>query len=151
MSFKTFLTSKALFFAFFALLATIVVIAPESALAQRQDLFNDTASADANTLIFVDLMCNIVNALASDVARAVAAFAVIFLGFSLFLGKISWGVALAVFIGLGAIFSAPTIVDVISQGDEERSGDLCSVQANNSYSNSGSDDVVIEEEVPGQG
>ncbi len=59
------------------------------------------------------VICNIVDELQGPVARGVAAFGIIFLGFSLFLGKISWGVALALGIGIGAIFGADAIVGVM--------------------------------------
>ncbi|MCE3233648.1 MAG: Type secretory pathway, VirB2 component (pilins), partial [Rickettsiaceae bacterium] len=65
-----------------------------------------------------EVICNIVEQLQGPVARGVAAFGIIFLGFSLFLGKISWGVALALGIGIGAIFGANQIVGLISgEGD----------------------------------
>lgn len=66
------------------------------------------------------VVCSIVGQLQGPVARGVAAFGIIFLGFSLFLGKISWGVALALGIGIGAIFGAKEIVGLI--GGE---GDAC--------------------------
>ena len=59
-------------------------------------------------------VCNVIGALQGDVVRAIAAFGIIFLGFSLFLGKISWGVGLALAIGLGAVLGASQIVGVIS-------------------------------------
>jgi type IV secretion system protein VirB2 len=92
--------------ALFSLFAVIVLM-PEMSYAQ-----NNAASA-ANIGVD-DAVCRIVNELQGKVARGVAAFGIIFLGFSLFLGKISWGVALALGIGIGAIFGAPQIVNVIA-------------------------------------
>lgn len=76
-------------------------------LASEPSLAQETTAVD-------EVVCNIVEALQGNVARAVAAFGIIFLGFSLFLGKISWGVALALGIGIGAIFGAGDIVDIIA-------------------------------------
>lgn len=59
-------------------------------------------------------LCSVVTTLQGPVARGLAAIAIIFLGFSLFLGKISWGIALALAIGIGAVFGAPEIVKVLS-------------------------------------
>lgn len=59
-------------------------------------------------------LCAVVSTLQGPVARGLAAIAIIFLGFSLFLGKISWGIALALAIGIGAVFGAPEIVKVLS-------------------------------------
>ena len=70
--------------------------------------------ANGNVSTISNVICNIVNQLQGPVARGVAAFGIIFLGFSLFLGKISWGVALALGIGIGAIFGANQLVGLIS-------------------------------------
>lgn len=59
-------------------------------------------------------VCSVVDALTGNIARSFAAIAVIFLGFSLFLGKISWGIALALAIGIGTVFGAPEIVSVLA-------------------------------------
>lgn len=85
------------------ILLAIVVMMPDASLAGAQTS-NSTIS---------NIICNIVNELQGPVARGVAAFGIIFLGFSLFLGKISWGVALALGIGIGAIFGANQIVELI--------------------------------------
>jgi type IV secretion system protein VirB2 len=68
-------------------------------------------------------VCAIVGQLAGPVGRAVAAVAVIFLGFSLFMGKVTWGLALALGIGIAAIFGAPEIVDMLG-GDGEACPEL---------------------------
>lgn len=86
------------------LLGVFIIMLPEASFAQSAN-------------IVANAICNIVKELQGPVARGVAAFGIIFLGFSLFLGKISWGVALALGIGIGAIFGANEIVDLIA-GDE---------------------------------
>jgi type IV secretory pathway VirB2 component (pilin) len=91
------------------MLLAIVVMMPENSFA-----YTATAAKDSQ---ISDIICNIVVQLQGPVARGVAAFGIIFLGFSLFLGKISWGVALALGIGIGAIFGAGQIVNLIS-GDK---------------------------------
>lgn len=62
-------------------------------------------------------ICSVVKTLQGPIAKGVAAFGIIFLGFSLFLGKISWGTGIALAIGLGAVLGAGQIVNVIS-GEE---------------------------------
>lgn len=86
------------------MLLALVVLAPDSANAAAP-----TVNADG----MGQVVCNIILQLQGPVARGVAAFGIIFLGFSLFLGKISWGVALALGIGVAAIFGAETIVDAM--------------------------------------
>ncbi len=73
----------------------------------------DFASAAVTAEGMGQVVCNIILELQGPVARGVAAFGIIFLGFSLFLGKISWGVALALGIGVAAIFGAESIVDAM--------------------------------------
>ena len=76
--------------------------------------YSPSTNEEADDMELANAICRIVKILQSDVARAIAAFSIVFLGFSLFLGKVSWGVCLAVFIGLGAIFSAQSIVAIIT-------------------------------------
>lgn len=94
-------------FAFFVIFAFIIL--PETSFAAPPELATEQGS-----IAFT--ICSIINELQGPIARGVAAFGIIFLGFSLFLGKISWGVGLALGIGLGAIFGAPDIVAVIGDG-----------------------------------
>lgn len=56
-------------------------------------------------------LCNIVAAITGKIGRAIATIAVIFLGFGAFFGKVTWGLAVAVAIGIFAIFGAATIVN----------------------------------------
>jgi type IV secretory pathway VirB2 component (pilin) len=95
--------------AFFVLaIAVAIVVLPEMSMAQTEV----PDSTISNTI------CNVVNQLQGPIARGVAAIGIIFLGFSLFLGKISWGVALALAIGIGAIFGANEIVNLVGGGAE---------------------------------
>lgn len=80
-----------------------------AALVAMPDVSHATAVA-----AFEGVVCEIVAVLQGGVARAVAAVGIIILGFSLFLGKISWGVALALGIGIAAVFGAKDIVDVLA-------------------------------------
>ena len=61
-----------------------------------------------------EMLCDIIGQLQGPIGRTIAAIAVIFLGLTLFLGKISWGLALALAIGIAAVFGAETIVNLIS-------------------------------------
>ena len=92
------LDSKSVGSTFSFMLLALVALSPDLA----------SAAVDAEGMGIV--VCNIITELQGPVARGVAAFGIIFLGFSLFLGKISWGVALALGIGVAAIFGAESIV-----------------------------------------
>lgn len=88
------------------MLAVVAVMLPELASA--------AAGSTANDNNLTAIVCNVILLLQGNIARGVAAFGVIFLGFSLFLGKISWGTALALAMGLGAIFGAQALVNLAS-------------------------------------
>ena len=52
------------------------------------------------------------------VGKTIAAFAIIMIGAAMFLGKISWGLAISTAIGIGAIFGASTIVAALGGGEQ---------------------------------
>ncbi len=85
-----------------ALLAALVIILPELAFAQ-----NLNGSIGRR-------MCNIVAVLVGPAGQAVGTAAVVFLGIGAFFGKVNWGLALTVSIGIIAIFAATTIVNSLS-------------------------------------
>ncbi|MBT4989327.1 MAG: TrbC/VirB2 family protein [Rickettsiales bacterium] len=62
------------------------------------------------------ILCNALAIVQGGVGKSIAAFAIIFIGVSLFLGKVSWGVAIATVLGIGAIFGATTIVEGLGAG-----------------------------------
>ena len=62
------------------------------------------------------ILCNALSIVQGGVGKSIAAFAIIFIGVSLFLGKVSWGVAIATVLGIGAIFGATTIVEGLGAG-----------------------------------
>ncbi len=84
----------------------------------------DALAADPGSL--EGTVCNVVSAMQGPIARGIAALAIIFLGFSLFLGKISWGIALALAIGIGAVFGANEIVDKVAGGGRSCQGVISS-------------------------
>ena len=67
------------------------------------------AQATSETTI-TTVLCNIVAVLTGQVGKGIATIAVVFLGIGLFLGKISWGVAVSTAIGIAGIFGAQAIV-----------------------------------------
>jgi type IV secretion system protein VirB2 len=71
-----------------------------------------TGSGDA----IASVLCTIVTALTGTIGKAVATIAVVVLGIGLFLGKLSWPLAVATAIGIGMIFGATDLVNWISTG-----------------------------------
>lgn len=93
------------------LLAVIALVGmPDAVVAQA-------VAEGAEGTIVSDAVCRVVNQLTGPIGRGVAAVAVIFVGFSLFLGKISWGLAIAIGMGIAAIFGANEIVSFFSGVD----------------------------------
>lgn len=87
-------------------LAAVAMMLPDISMAASSD---DPIS---------EAVCTIVSKLTGPVGRAVATVAVVFVGIGLFLGKMSWGLAIAVGIGIGAIFGAAQIVQIVG-GDSD--------------------------------
>lgn len=69
---------------------------------------------NAENNAFGDVLCNLFRFITGKVGRGVAAGAVIALGVFFFMGKVTWGSALAVALGVGAVFGAPAVVSVLT-------------------------------------
>jgi type IV secretion system protein VirB2 len=73
-------------------------------------LMPDVAHANAIETVF----CNVVGALTGTTGAAIATVAVIAVGVGALLGKISWGMALIVAVGIALVFGASSIVTAIA-------------------------------------
>lgn len=93
---------------FMMLMLTIGAIAPINAYSQ---------STSTNTDAITNTLCNAVNQLTGSIGRSIAILIVISLAIMLFLGKVTWGVAIAVGVGMGILFGAPGVVKILSGGD----------------------------------
>ncbi|MBQ4874731.1 MAG: TrbC/VirB2 family protein [Rickettsiaceae bacterium H1] len=62
------------------------------------------------------VICNIVVQLTGPIGQGISTIAIIFIGIGLFMGKISWGLALGITIGIAMLFGAQTIVEWVSGG-----------------------------------
>lgn len=76
------------------------------------------AAIDDNAVSCV--LCKIVNLVTGNIGRSLSIIIVISLGFMLFIGKVTWGLAIAIFIGMALIFGAENVVSLI--GGFEDSG-----------------------------
>lgn len=86
----------------------------------------DSAFATAtNGGAIQQVFCNLVDILTSATGRAIATVAVIAVGIGALLGKISWGMALIVAVGIALIFGAGSIVSVLASGGGLQSGSSC--------------------------
>jgi type IV secretory pathway VirB2 component (pilin) len=60
------------------------------------------------------ILCNALGFFTGNLGKTLALFALIALGVSFFLGKISWGTVLAVAFGIACIFGGSAIVNALS-------------------------------------
>ncbi len=79
--------------------------------------FADTVSTTEIQVV----MCAVIKQLTGPIGKAIAIIIVISMAIALFLGKVNWGLALAVFVGLGLLFGAESVVTLVTGGG----GDLC--------------------------
>jgi type IV secretion system protein VirB2 len=92
---------RACLIAFFAI--TLSIIAP-----------TNFVKAEENKTQISNIICNAVNQLTGPIGRAIAILIIISLAISLFLGKVSWGMAIAVAVGMGILFGAKNVVELLA-------------------------------------
>ncbi len=76
-------------------------------------LFSQFAMATTNS---TGVLCTAINLFTGNIGKMLAIFALIALGVSFFMGKISWGTVLAVAFGMACIFGGSTIVNKLAGG-----------------------------------
>ncbi len=85
-------------------------------LAMPELSFAGAAAADAQNNDIVQILCNVINFITGGIGKAIAIIILISLAISLFLGKVSWGLAIAVAVGMGILFGATTVINAITAG-----------------------------------
>lgn len=68
----------------------------------------------SGTNAFETVMCNIVALFTGPMGKAIATLALIIVGLGALMGKVSWGMALIVAIGVALVFGAASVVDAIA-------------------------------------
>jgi type IV secretory pathway VirB2 component (pilin) len=100
----------------------------ESALAVDPPASGSSNSQDTRDELSCTLK-RIVDVLTGPMGKAIASLAIIALGIGLFLGKLSWGLAVATALGIAMIFGAPNIVDWLS-GNQFQGNIICTPAVN---------------------
>lgn len=59
------------------------------------------------------VLCRVVGMILDDVGRGLATLAVIVVGIGAMLGKVSWGMAMTVAVGIAVVFGAPALVGML--------------------------------------
>jgi type IV secretory pathway VirB2 component (pilin) len=80
--------------------------------------------ADAGQGI-AQVLCNVIAVAQGATGKTIATLVIISMAIGLFLGKITWGVAIAVAVGMGVLFGANTVVSFVSSPDGKGTGDVC--------------------------
>ena len=60
------------------------------------------------------VLCNVIKVAQGATGKTIATLVIISMAIGLFLGKITWGVAIAVAVGMGVLFGANTLVGFLS-------------------------------------
>lgn len=98
----------------FCTIMLLVFLVPNLALAASAPPTPTGGSSSGDAIATV--LCTIVGALQGEIGKAVATIAIVVLGIGLFLGKLSWPLAVATAIGIGMIFGASELVGWIATG-----------------------------------
>ena len=73
-----------------------------------------TTSTSSGVNAITDVICAATNQLTGPIGRAIAIVIIASLAISLFLGKVSWGLAIATIIGLSILFGAESLVKLLT-------------------------------------
>lgn len=76
-------------------------------------LLPEASMAAGNTNVISQVFCNVVGVMNGLTGKAIATVAVIAVGVGALLGKISWGMALIVALGVALVFGAASIVNAL--------------------------------------
>lgn len=80
------------------------------------DVFADNQQQSADPTGIVTIFCNVIKEITGGVGKVISILILISMAIGLFLGKITWGLAIAVMVGMGLLFGASGIVDTIASG-----------------------------------
>ena len=72
----------------------------------------DLAAATGNPI--ADVLCDVVDWMTGPVGAGIATLAVIIIGVGALLGKVSWGMAIIVGLGVAIVFGAPAVIESMS-------------------------------------
>ena len=79
-------------------------------------IISPASPSGAGTEAISDALCNIVGLLTGNAGKAIATIAIIMLGIGAMLGKVSYHLALTIFVGIAVMFGAQTIATMLGFG-----------------------------------
>lgn len=93
--------------------AYAAMLLPADALAQVTIGIGGGAAGASGGGPIADVLCRVVNWFQGPIGAGIATLAIIVVGIGALMGKVSWGMAIIVGLGVGVIFGAPTIVNML--------------------------------------
>lgn len=90
---------------------TLVVLAAMFYLIPIEAFAQEKTTDDVTKVI-----CKVIGLITGGIGKAIAILIVISLAIALFLGKVTWGLAIAVMVGIGVLFGAEYIVSTVTPG-----------------------------------
>lgn len=75
--------------------------------------FQAGAGAGGQPTGITNVLCTVVDWFTGTIGKAIATLAIIVIGIGALMGKVSWGMAIIVGLGVGVVFGAGNIVDVL--------------------------------------
>ena len=97
-------------------------------LAHAEQGDNNSNSVDSASEGITNVLCHVIDVIQGNTGKSISILVIISLAIGLFLGKVTWGVAIAVAVGMGVLFGANTLVGYLADGN---SSNPCVTSANN--------------------
>ncbi len=107
-------STKALTWCMLAVFAAMLL--PADALAATNVMISSGSGGGSGGGTIGNLLCNVASWFTGPVGQGIATLAIIVIGIGALMGKVSWGMAIIVGIGVAVIFGAPTIVNELGAG-----------------------------------
>jgi len=85
--------------------------------SSSQALAQSTAGTTTDDNFFVYSICKAYKTMTGKGGKAFAAIAIISCAIGFFTGKVSWGLLIAVSLGIAVMFGAPSIIGLLGGGD----------------------------------
>lgn len=101
-------------------LFAVVMISMLLAVVSFEAVAQTTQQQQPEPSKITEVICKAIGQLTGPIGRAIAVLIIISLAIALFLGKVTWGLAIAVAVGLGILFGASNVVGILTgvSGDD---------------------------------
>ena len=101
------------------LFAAVLMVMPDLA-------FAETITKSSGDTVIAKAFCNVIAWFTGTTGKGIATLAIIVIGVGALMGKVSWGMAIIVGIGVALIFGAAALVNSIAGGQTDSTFNSCS-------------------------